>query len=207
MRSCLWCLVLPNPSLKLTRYGRRCKPGLSQQYHRLSPGLQHLPPRSGLPRTLGRTNVHRAWAASTMHHDSDDEEPPSADMERLNEEQWQRVAEAVARALSTVQVPESVCSIPGNRFDRYALDLVVYDCRALTFDGGWKLAAEIRRELRKLPSLTWTVRLHIQPLLQVPAADFVVWLEVTQFEITQSLGARKSVMFESLPGFKAACWG
>jgi len=35
-----------NPSLKLTRYGRRCKPGLSQRYHRLSPGLQHLPPRA-----------------------------------------------------------------------------------------------------------------------------------------------------------------
>ncbi len=43
----------PNPLLKLTRYGRRCKPGLSQRYHRLSPGLQHLPPRSGLTRTLG----------------------------------------------------------------------------------------------------------------------------------------------------------
>jgi len=36
----------PNPSLKPTRYGRRCKPGLSQSYYRLSPGLQHLPPRS-----------------------------------------------------------------------------------------------------------------------------------------------------------------
>jgi len=38
--------VLPNPSLKLTRYGRRCKPGLSQSCYRLSPGLQHLPPRA-----------------------------------------------------------------------------------------------------------------------------------------------------------------
>jgi hypothetical protein len=38
--------VLPNPSLKLTRYGRRCKPGLSQSYYRLSPGLQRLPPRA-----------------------------------------------------------------------------------------------------------------------------------------------------------------
>jgi hypothetical protein len=38
--------VTPNPSLKLTRYGRRCKPGLSQSYYRLSPGLQHLPPRA-----------------------------------------------------------------------------------------------------------------------------------------------------------------
>jgi hypothetical protein len=36
----------PNPSLKLTRYGRRCKPGLSQSYYRLSPGLQHQPPRA-----------------------------------------------------------------------------------------------------------------------------------------------------------------
>jgi hypothetical protein len=38
--------VRPNPSLKLTRYGRRCRPGLSQSYYRLSPGLQHLPPRA-----------------------------------------------------------------------------------------------------------------------------------------------------------------
>jgi hypothetical protein len=37
----------PNPSVNLTRYGRRCKPGLSQKYYRLSPGLQHLPTRAG----------------------------------------------------------------------------------------------------------------------------------------------------------------
>jgi len=36
----------PNPSLKLTRYGRLCKPGLSQSYYRLSPGLQSLPTRA-----------------------------------------------------------------------------------------------------------------------------------------------------------------
>ena len=36
----------PNPSLKLTRYGRHCKPGLSHSYYRLSPGLQYLPPRA-----------------------------------------------------------------------------------------------------------------------------------------------------------------
>jgi hypothetical protein len=36
----------PNPSLKLTRYGRLCKPGLRQSYYRLSPGLQSLPPRA-----------------------------------------------------------------------------------------------------------------------------------------------------------------
>lgn len=39
--------VTPNPSVNLTRYGRRCNPGLSQRYHRLRPGLQHLPPRAG----------------------------------------------------------------------------------------------------------------------------------------------------------------
>jgi len=38
--------VRPNPSLKLTRYGRHCKPGLSHSYHRLSPGLQYLPTRA-----------------------------------------------------------------------------------------------------------------------------------------------------------------
>jgi len=36
----------PNPSLEPTRYGRHCKPGLSQSYYRLSPGLQCLPPRA-----------------------------------------------------------------------------------------------------------------------------------------------------------------
>jgi hypothetical protein len=36
----------PNPSLKLTRSGRHCKPGLSHSYYRLSPGLQYLPPRA-----------------------------------------------------------------------------------------------------------------------------------------------------------------
>jgi hypothetical protein len=38
--------AMPNPSLKLTRYGRRCKPGPSQSYYLLSPGLQHPPPRA-----------------------------------------------------------------------------------------------------------------------------------------------------------------
>jgi len=36
----------PNPSLKLIRYGRHCKPGLSHSYYRLSPGLQYLPTRA-----------------------------------------------------------------------------------------------------------------------------------------------------------------
>jgi len=36
----------PNPSLEPTRYGRHCKPGLSQWDYRLSPGLQYLPPRA-----------------------------------------------------------------------------------------------------------------------------------------------------------------
>ncbi len=36
----------PNPSLKLTRYGRLCKPGLRYSVHSLSPGLQSLPPRA-----------------------------------------------------------------------------------------------------------------------------------------------------------------
>ena len=38
--------VRPNPSLKLTRYGRHCKPGLSHSYYRLRPGLQYLPTRA-----------------------------------------------------------------------------------------------------------------------------------------------------------------
>ena len=34
------CRVVPvNSTLKLTRYGRHCKPGLSQSNYRLSPGL------------------------------------------------------------------------------------------------------------------------------------------------------------------------
>jgi hypothetical protein len=36
----------PNPSLKLTRYGRPCKPGPRQSYYRRGPGLQALPPRA-----------------------------------------------------------------------------------------------------------------------------------------------------------------
>jgi hypothetical protein len=36
----------PNPSLKLTRYGRHCKPGLSHSHYCLSPGLQYLPTRA-----------------------------------------------------------------------------------------------------------------------------------------------------------------
>jgi hypothetical protein len=38
--------VRPNTSLKLTRYGRHCKPGLRYSVHCLSPGLQYLPPRA-----------------------------------------------------------------------------------------------------------------------------------------------------------------
>jgi len=38
--------VRPNKSLKLTRYGTLCKPGLRQSYHRRSPGLQSAPPRA-----------------------------------------------------------------------------------------------------------------------------------------------------------------
>ena len=36
----------PNPSLKLTRYGRRCKPGPRHMVHHRVPGLQRLPPRA-----------------------------------------------------------------------------------------------------------------------------------------------------------------
>ena len=36
----------PNPSLKLTRYGRLCTPGPRQSYYRRGPGLQTLPPRA-----------------------------------------------------------------------------------------------------------------------------------------------------------------
>ena len=36
----------PNPSLKLTRYGRRCKPGSRHTVHHREPGLQRLPPRA-----------------------------------------------------------------------------------------------------------------------------------------------------------------
>ena len=38
--------MTPNPSLEPTRYGRHCKPGLSQSYYRLRPGLQYLPTRA-----------------------------------------------------------------------------------------------------------------------------------------------------------------
>jgi hypothetical protein len=38
--------VRPNPSLKLTRYGRLCKPGLRHRVHHHRPGLHSLPPRA-----------------------------------------------------------------------------------------------------------------------------------------------------------------
>jgi hypothetical protein len=38
--------VRPNPSLKLTRYGMRCKPGPRHMVHHRSPGLQRTPPRA-----------------------------------------------------------------------------------------------------------------------------------------------------------------
>jgi hypothetical protein len=36
----------PNPSPKLTRYGKRCKPGPRHLVHHRAPGLQRLPPRA-----------------------------------------------------------------------------------------------------------------------------------------------------------------
>ncbi len=38
--------MVPNPSLKPTRYGRLCKPGQRQSYYRCVPGLQILPLRA-----------------------------------------------------------------------------------------------------------------------------------------------------------------
>jgi hypothetical protein len=38
--------VLPNPSLKLTRYGKHCKPGPRHLVHHREPGLQRPPPRA-----------------------------------------------------------------------------------------------------------------------------------------------------------------
>jgi hypothetical protein len=38
--------VLPNTSLKLTRYGMRCKPGPRHVVHHRSPGLQRTPTRA-----------------------------------------------------------------------------------------------------------------------------------------------------------------
>lgn len=35
--------MTPNPSLKLTHYGKHCKPGLKLSVHCLSPDLQCLP--------------------------------------------------------------------------------------------------------------------------------------------------------------------
>ncbi len=40
------CALRPNPSLKLTRYGMRCKPGPRHMVHHRSPGLQRMPPRA-----------------------------------------------------------------------------------------------------------------------------------------------------------------
>ena len=47
-RSTPWGLpsARPNPSLKLTRYGKHCKAGLRHTVHLLSPALQCSPPRA-----------------------------------------------------------------------------------------------------------------------------------------------------------------
>ena len=37
---------MPKLSLKLTRYGRRCKPGAQHMVHRREPSLHHPPPRA-----------------------------------------------------------------------------------------------------------------------------------------------------------------
>ena len=48
----------PNPSLKLTHYGRHCKPRLRYSVHCLSPGLQYLPPRAAwLERLASQAHV------------------------------------------------------------------------------------------------------------------------------------------------------
>jgi hypothetical protein len=38
--------LMPNTSLKLTRYGMRCKPRLQHMVHHCSLGLQRTPPRA-----------------------------------------------------------------------------------------------------------------------------------------------------------------
>jgi len=38
--------VLPNPSLKLTRYGMQRKPGVRRLRHLRTPGLHCMPPRA-----------------------------------------------------------------------------------------------------------------------------------------------------------------
>jgi hypothetical protein len=40
------CSVLPNPSLKLTRYGMQRKPGVRRLRHLRTPGLHCMPPRA-----------------------------------------------------------------------------------------------------------------------------------------------------------------
>jgi hypothetical protein len=40
------CTVLPNPSLKLTRYGMQRKPGVRRLRHLRTPGLHCMPPRA-----------------------------------------------------------------------------------------------------------------------------------------------------------------
>jgi hypothetical protein len=44
--SCVATQLRPNPSLKLTRYGMRCKPGAWRLRQSHTPGLQRMPPRA-----------------------------------------------------------------------------------------------------------------------------------------------------------------
>jgi hypothetical protein len=49
------CEATPNPSLKLTLYGRHCKPGLSHSHYGHRTGLQRLQLGVNLSEGLGRS--------------------------------------------------------------------------------------------------------------------------------------------------------
>jgi hypothetical protein len=55
-----WSLT---PRSTPTRYGRRCKPGPRHMVHHRVPGLQRLPTRAALPRTLGLHSSSCLWPA------------------------------------------------------------------------------------------------------------------------------------------------
>jgi hypothetical protein len=48
IKSTLHSAQMPNPSLRLTRYGSHCRPGQRYFEHCLSPGLQHPPQLSAI---------------------------------------------------------------------------------------------------------------------------------------------------------------
>ncbi len=99
------------------------------------------------------------------------------------------------------------CTVCGDRFRSFVVDVIVQDCRVLTYAGGVDLAVRIQNQLRRVESFGWSVHLWVQPVAEDLELDFGVWLEIDRLSITEFMGKRDKMMFPTFTAFKAACWG